>query len=261
MAAIATWLGFCLASQSFVFNLTALVSIVSVFLICGAGQAINDYFDRDIDKKINSKRPIPSGAVKAEQALLFSLVLFLVGIILASFINAWALIIAIIFAGLLVLYSGYLKHLKFFGNWIVALGTAFTFPFGAASAGMQLTSFYIILIPFASALFSNVAREITKDLEDFEKGEQGKKILRDLLGFKSTKLVVVLVSLISILVLLIPFFLPVYKLTFYLPLVAISILISLFSINLVLKDKFKKAQKFDKIAMLVGLIAFLSALL
>ena len=51
MAAVATLIGFSVALGGFAFTIPLMLAMVSAFLICGAGQAINDYFDREIDKK------------------------------------------------------------------------------------------------------------------------------------------------------------------------------------------------------------------
>ena len=66
----------------------------SVFLITGAGNAINDYFDYKIDKKTKPRRPIPSGVVTREEAKKLSLLSFFIGISLSYFISALNFLIA-----------------------------------------------------------------------------------------------------------------------------------------------------------------------
>ena len=56
---------------NFPFLDSGLVFLV-VFLISGAGNAINDYFDIRIDSINRPERPIPSGRVKLKEALYFS---------------------------------------------------------------------------------------------------------------------------------------------------------------------------------------------
>jgi len=66
---------------------TGLVFLV-VFLVSGAGNAINDYFDIKIDSINRPERPIPSGRVQLKEALYFSYLLFALGTLLAFSIKA-----------------------------------------------------------------------------------------------------------------------------------------------------------------------------
>ena len=61
--------------DAFPFLDAGLVFLV-VFLVSGAGNAINDYFDIKIDSINRPERPIPSGRVKAKEAFYFSYLLF-----------------------------------------------------------------------------------------------------------------------------------------------------------------------------------------
>ncbi len=63
---------------SFPFLDAGLVFLV-VFLVSGAGNTINDYFDIKIDSINRPERPIPSGRVKAKEAFYFSYLLFSLG--------------------------------------------------------------------------------------------------------------------------------------------------------------------------------------
>lgn len=53
--------------------------IASVSLYAG-GVVLNDYFDREIDAKERPERPIPSGKVSKEFALLMGTILLLIGV-------------------------------------------------------------------------------------------------------------------------------------------------------------------------------------
>ncbi|MCD4807218.1 MAG: UbiA family prenyltransferase, partial [Methanococcoides sp.] len=55
---------------------TSLIFAV-VFLVTGAGNGLNDYFDIEIDKVNKPSRPIPSGKISLKSALYFSLLLFI----------------------------------------------------------------------------------------------------------------------------------------------------------------------------------------
>ncbi|MHC1575511.1 MAG: UbiA family prenyltransferase, partial [Candidatus Methanogasteraceae archaeon] len=77
----------------------------SVFLITGAGNAINDYFDADIDAINKPMRPIPSGRVSRNAALYLSLLLFGLGIALAYTINIICFVIALANSLMLIVYA------------------------------------------------------------------------------------------------------------------------------------------------------------
>ena len=137
---------------------------LAAFLITGAGNAINDYFDVEADKENRPKRPIPSGRVSKRGALAFSIILFALGMALASFTMVLAFAIAVFNSLLLVVYSWSLQHKTFFGNFTVAYLTGSTFLFGAAAVGnIQLALIFSLL-----AGLTTFSREIFKDLEDLE---------------------------------------------------------------------------------------------
>ena len=82
-----------------------LVACISGMCIAGGGNAINDYFDVEVDRINRPQRPIPSARITRTEALLFSLLLLIVGTII-GFIVSWKTgIIALGCSFLLILYS------------------------------------------------------------------------------------------------------------------------------------------------------------
>jgi geranylgeranylglycerol-phosphate geranylgeranyltransferase len=139
-----------------------LAAVLATVLATGAGNAINDYFDRDIDRINNPERPIPRGDVAARGALLFSTGLFAVAIALAVTLPPVAIAIAVLnFLGL-VAYTTLFKGRPGAGNALVAYLGGSTFLFGAAAVGRARDG----LILFALAALSTFAREVIKDIED-----------------------------------------------------------------------------------------------
>lgn len=106
---------------------------LAVFLISGAGNVINDYFDIRIDSINRPERPIPSGRVKLKEALYFSYILFSLGSLLWLFQSTQ-------FAGLLpYLIPCYLfftqklpKVTPLLGNLSIGYLTGSSFLFGAS---------------------------------------------------------------------------------------------------------------------------------
>lgn len=138
-------------------------AVGATILAVGAGNAINDYFDRDIDRINRPDRAIPRGAVTPREALVFSLVLFVGAVALAVTLPLAAVAIAVLNLLALVAYTELFKGLPGVGNVVVGYLVGSTFLFGAAAVG-SLTGAVVVL--FALAALSTVAREIVKDVED-----------------------------------------------------------------------------------------------
>ena len=128
-----------------------------------AGNTINDYFDREIDRINQPDRPIPRGAVTSREALGFSIVLFVGATLLALTLPPLAIAIAVVNLLALVAYTEFFKGLPGVGNVVVGYLGGSTFLFGAAAVG-RITGAVVVL--FALAALSTIAREIIKDVED-----------------------------------------------------------------------------------------------
>lgn len=170
-------------------------------LITAAANAINDFFDVEIDVINKPERPLPRGTITPREAFNFSMVLFLTGISVSFFVNRAAYIIAGVFSLLLYFYSAYLKRTVLFGNIIVSLATAFAFIFGAISVGRFEQS----LIPAGFAFMMHLGREIIKDMEDV-KGDRlnHAKTLPIVFGFAAARWVATIVFSLLIVATLMP---------------------------------------------------------
>ena len=250
MALIAILIGFALSGGS---NYSiALIAALSGFLICAAGQAINDYFDAKIDAKLSKERPIPSGRVTKKEALWFSINLFILGNYLAYAINPISMNIALAFTFLLVIYPAVLNKVKYLGNFIVAGGTAITFIFGSVATG-GISS--LVLALAISAFFANVAREITKDIQDTKKDENAKRTLPMIVGIDFAKLFVVAYYLLAIIAGIATYVLFLLN-AFYLIFILISSAVFLYSIFLLYQNKSKQSQAMSKLGMIFSMIGF-----
>lgn len=265
MASIAVFIGYLVSlniiSGNSVFsipansilNLHLAIAMIVAFMVCGAGQAINDFFDREIDKKKNPKKPIPSGKIMAKTALHFSLAVFLLANILSFlFLNETALYISTGFSILLIAYSAFLAKLKYLGNWIVAGGTAFTLIFGAAL--VQLNTAVILLA--ISALLANVCREIIKDFEDLD-SDKGFKTSLPMIA-KKEKINQAVFAIYSIAMLL-PYWIfsqSLFGNAYFMVLISAANILFIESYNEFLKNNYSKAQSISKNGMIAALIAF-----
>lgn len=146
--------------------LSAFLLFFIVTVICGAGNGLNDYFDRDIDKINRPARPIPSGAVIPGSAAVWAGILFILGILAGLATNPWCLAIAVFNSLLLIAYAAKLKKMPLFGNLSVAYLSGSVFLFGGVLVGSE--SFAVTLPLFAITFFGTLAREILKAAEDIE---------------------------------------------------------------------------------------------
>jgi len=143
---------------------TAVAAAVgATVLAVAAGNTINDYFDREIDRINQPDRPIPSGAVTPREALGLSVVLFAVAVVFALTLPVLSLAIAVVNLFALVAYTELFKGLPGIGNVVVGYLGGSTFLFGAAAVGTIPES---VVVLFALAALSTVAREVVKDVED-----------------------------------------------------------------------------------------------
>ncbi len=84
------------------------ILVLAIFLVGGAANALNQYFERDRDlqmKRTASKRPLPLGLISPRQALIFSGV---IGVLGNFFLYRWGGLLAAFFGvGTILFYSFY----------------------------------------------------------------------------------------------------------------------------------------------------------
>jgi geranylgeranylglycerol-phosphate geranylgeranyltransferase len=228
---------------------------LTVFLITGAGNTVNDYFDRTIDAINRPKRPIPSGRIGSEAALRWSLALFVGGCILAGLVGRLCLAVAVINSVLLFFYARNLKAMPLAGNLCVAYLTGSAFVFGGSALGLK--GLDANLIPFVLSFLATMSREIAKAIEDIEGDRRGgARTLPVLAGVHIAGILAAIFALIAIgLSYLAPFGQP------YLVIVSIADVFFLISIIKILKGDAPGAERTLKMGMAVALVAFLAAAL
>lgn len=139
-------------------------AVAATMFATAAGNAVNDYFDREIDRINRPDRPIPRGAVSARGALWFSVALFAGAVLSAVVLPLVAIAIAVVNLLALLAYTEFFKGLPGVGNVVVSYLTGSTFLFGAAAVGDVFET--TILVLFALSAMATFAREVTKDVED-----------------------------------------------------------------------------------------------
>jgi geranylgeranylglycerol-phosphate geranylgeranyltransferase len=229
---------------------------ITVFLITGAGNAINDYFDSGIDAVNRPDRPIPSGRLKKGSAYKISIILFACGIITAYFIGAVPFFIALFNSFLLYFYAFSLKRKVFVGNLSVSYLTGSTFLFGGAAYGLKGIEATSVL--FFLSMLATLAREIVKAIEDMEGDRKdGAVTLPIRIGERPSAYIASAVGLLAVLLSPLPYITGLFK-DSYFRVVGIADIVFLYALFLILKKNPSASSKYFKVAMFFALVAFIA---
>ena len=163
LAGLLTFVGAFVAGGAADAPVPVAAAVGATVFATAAGMAVNDYFDRAVDRVNDPHRPIPRGDVSPRAALAFSVLLFVAAVVLALTLPLLAVAIAVVNLAALVAYTEFFKGLPGVGNAVVAYLVGSTFAFGAAAAG-ELGPAPLVLAVLAGC--STLAREIVKDVED-----------------------------------------------------------------------------------------------
>ncbi|MDH5495207.1 MAG: geranylgeranylglycerol-phosphate geranylgeranyltransferase [Candidatus Bathyarchaeota archaeon] len=172
MMGFAVIVGATLAGQQTVFQQfrNLLLGFSTGFFLTGAAMAINDCYDREIDAINEPKRPIPSGAVSPNEALVFAFILTVLGLaaaLLTGLSPNWqCLAIASVSWVIVILYVTRGKGTGLLGNLLVSACIAVPFVYGSFVIGKGLLLTTDIFV--AMAFLSNTGREVTKGIVDVQ---------------------------------------------------------------------------------------------
>lgn len=256
MAGLAVIIGAMIASTTF-FTIPVLLASLVAFLVCGAGNVINDYFDYEADKINNPSRPLPSGKISLSKAYIYAISLFFIGVLLSLGINIYAFTIALLNSLLLYIYPWRVKQKGGLSkNLLVSYLVASPFLFGGVSAG-ETAEWRATLIFVFSAFFANTAREIIKDIEDI-KGDVANTLPKKM-GIKTSCKIAFLFTLLAVILSPLPYFLG-YLNFYYLLLVGIADVIFLYTTLSFMHnptiERAKITQRKIKLGMIFALVAF-----
>ncbi|RMF91458.1 MAG: digeranylgeranylglyceryl phosphate synthase [Methanobacteriota archaeon] len=254
MAGFAVFIGARIAASN-VSGAGLLLAVAAAFLICGAGNTVNDYFDYDIDRVNRPYRPLPSGLITRGGAHRYALLLFTAGVALSAFINLPAMLLALFNTALLYLYGAAIKREGgFTKNLTVSYLVASPFLFGGLVAENPRPTLLLVFI----ALLINTAREIVKDIEDYEGDASVLETLPVKYGFKASGAIAMILLAATILLSPLP-----YTMGFagflYTPFIVAGDILLLRSMKDLLRspaEKASSAQRHIKKAMLLALIGF-----
>ncbi len=247
--------GFQFAPSNAVFWVMA---VIVVILYTGAGNALNDYYDRKVDKRAHPERPIPSGKVKPLDALYFAGLLYVMGALFAVFINLAAFLLVVFNFYMMYKYESRYKKLGFKGNIMISWLVSSTFLFGALVIDPR-TGFMNVYIFIALAFLATLCREIVKDIEDMDADRGHRYTLPMKLGTVKSCMVASLA--VGLAILLSP--LPLWLYGFGPAYLALILLVDFVFVFAALKayTSPSSASKLLKVAMLIALLAFIAGAL
>lgn len=161
-----------------------------------AGYVINDYYDIKIDWVNKPQRVVVSRFIERRYALILHSVFNFIALLLSLFIG-WKIFISILLTEILLWwYSNELKRLAFWGNFVVALLSAYSL----LLPGFILGKFTTPLWFFAGfAFIISFIRELIKDVEDLDgDARYGCSTLAITLGISGAKKIIYILVILLI---------------------------------------------------------------
>lgn len=233
-----------------------LLAALSASLAAAAGNIINDFYDIEIDRIAHPDRPLVTGKITKESAIVFYVILNFTAMVLSFLINLIAFGIVLSTIILLLFYSMYLKKLVLFSNYVIAWLTGMVFIYGGIVAGNVSAA----LIPAVFAFLINFIREIVKDIQDI-KGDLSIGVVTFPAKYGTDKALVIITVLTVILILLTlhPFIFRYYKIEYFIIVMIIVNPLFVFFLKSIRKDYSKQnLQRMSailKLNMVIGLVA------
>ncbi len=237
------------------------VAFAAAVLISGAGNAVNDYFDRDIDAINRPHRPIPSGRLSARTAVILAGCLFGAGVVLATLISPPCFALALLNSVVLFTYSAELKRRGLAGNLTIGYLVGSTFLFG----GLAVGEISVVGILAIMAALSTVGRELIKGIEDM-RGDKKLGFRTFPLCYGAGKAAALAIGFIGAAVAIspLPYVLGIFGWP-YLAVVASSVAVFIVAAVVIVRSRKPeaagRASLACKMAMGLGLLAFLAGVL
>jgi geranylgeranylglycerol-phosphate geranylgeranyltransferase len=138
------------------------LAAIAVMLVAGAGNALNDYFDIEIDRINRPHRPLPQGSLPPAAALVASVISFALACVLGFTAGRVTGFLIVVMAVLLASYAIFGKRLALAGNLLVGSVAGLAFIAGGTAGAVPQRA----LFPALFALLMHGAREIVKDIQD-----------------------------------------------------------------------------------------------
>ncbi len=230
---------------------TILPALSASFISMGA-QAVNDYFDVEIDRNRGRRRPLVEGILNLKEARITWLTYFTLGLLLAILASPYHLLVALIAVGLSYFYSSKIQAKKYIGNIVVSFLVALSIVYGGIGGKVENTFLPAIII-----FLVNWGREIYKDITDGNVDYPKKLSLFHILGREWANFFASYLVFLGVILTPFPYIIG-YVGAWYAWLMGLASLIALLAIAKALRKDEESAEKILKVGMIVALVAFLA---
>lgn len=261
LAGIGVWLGGYLTA-AYIHDYKLTLAALAAALVCGAGNAVNDFLDIEADKINHPLRPLPRGDLPLYIAILIAAAFNIAALVLAALIN-WA-VLGVVFIAIIVLlaYNFSLKKMPLWGNLAVSVLGGLTFLAGALVYGhTEILALPGPLVPAIFAFLFHFGRELIKDIQD-RRGDS-RANFRTLPMIAKRRNIIALITLVYLLLIcltFVPMWSRWYNMTFNLMVIFLvdwPLLGSVFYLLLSSQvRRFRIVSGILKILMILGIIAF-----
>lgn len=253
-----------------------LILVLSTVLITAGGYVINDYFDIRTDI-VNKGEVIVGTRIPRRRAMMWHNILSAAGVILGFWVSyrinhLWLGIVFLLVSGLLYFYSVTYKRQFLVGNIVVSILTAMVpmlvVVFELAGMmnfyGPELISISAVKIIFywvtaygIFAFLTTLAREIVKDMEDFEgDSAYGSRSLPVVAGIKVSGIVASVIMALTIVLMIVMWAMFIGDIVSLLYILLATVLPLVFCIITLLggrSDRLQTVSRTIKIVMLTGI--------
>jgi geranylgeranylglycerol-phosphate geranylgeranyltransferase len=241
---------------------------LAVVLFTGAGNAMNDIKDAEIDKTAHPMRPLPSGQLSIQQASRFTSLLWTLsvaghigGLLAVEPAVSTSLPTVLIYILAVVLMVTYdhgpaTKNRGLSGNIVISLLVGAVILYGASAVGGVAQP--VIWWIFGVVFLTNLAREMVKDCMDMEADEGSRQTLPMTYGKEKVRMAAYVVIMGALVCLYVPF----WKGPFQFGQIALQIpaILTLITLNgPMVQGKDALVAGRIRIAMLLGLVSFIVA--
>ena len=108
-------------------------AVLASLLFYGAGLLLNDVHDLDEDRRDRPTRPLPAGEVPVRQAMMVSIILFVIGLAICAAMGHRAFGAGLALAGAIVVYDLVVKNIAVLGPFTMGWCRALSLLLGAAA--------------------------------------------------------------------------------------------------------------------------------
>ena len=151
---------------------------LTAFTLTGTSMIVNDYWDREVDAVNAPERPIPSGVVSVKEALLFGMILSVIGLLCALSTNLACLVVSILSLLISIVYNVKGKQKGLTGNLMVSACIAVPLLYGGfiyEGENVSFNRFGLLLVFDLMIFLANTGREVIKGIIDV-KGDKIRQV-------------------------------------------------------------------------------------